>query len=102
MTDAGAIRGENPSERAIALAGWLAEHAVGGLCAIEDDGGWTPLVPRRTDLPHELLRRAEAGPVELVATDRPLRVVFTLAQCLWEGSPELSGSAPGRTADSDA
>lgn len=102
MTSAGVIKGVDPSERALALAGWLAEHGVGGLCALEEDGGWTPLTPRRTDLPRELLVRAETGPVELVATDRPLRVVFTLAECVWEGSPELSGSAPGRSADSDA
>ncbi len=92
MPESGTIVGDTPRERAVRLAGWLAEQGVGGLTL---DG--KPLSVRETDLPGAVEAALAAGePVELVAEG--VTVTITKEACAWSRTPRKAG--PDR-ADND-
>lgn len=70
------VPGTTIRERAIALAGVLAEAGVADL-ALASPEGWVRLTPRQTDLPALLAAAAERPEAELLALDRPIRVALT-------------------------
>lgn len=69
------IAAPQPKDRAILLAGALAEASVTNL-ALATPSGWITLQPRQTDLPSLILDAASRADAELVALDRPIRVVL--------------------------
>lgn len=82
----GHVPGDSPEERAVRLAGRLAELGVARL-ALADDAGWRELLPRDADLPGIILRAlgtsrpADATnpptPPELIGLDRPVSVTLS-------------------------
>lgn len=82
----GEIPGDSPEERAVRLAGRLAELGVARL-ALADDAGWRELLPRGADLPGIILRAygpsrpGDDGdpptPPELIGLDRPVSVTLS-------------------------
>jgi hypothetical protein len=88
----GFIDGDTTEDRAVNAAGWLAERGVTRIGIVGEGGGWTDFVARRTDLPGEIVRRLDGGLVELIALDRPLRVIVTHDECLWQAGDANTGS----------
>ncbi|MGD9693768.1 MAG: hypothetical protein AB7G17_06630 [Phycisphaerales bacterium] len=70
------VPGATPQNRAIALTGALAEAAVTQL-ALASAQGWVPLSVRHTDLPSLILEAASRPDAELLALERPIRVLLT-------------------------
>lgn len=70
------VPGADAPQRAVSLAGALAEAAVTNL-ALASARGWTPLQARQTDLPSLLLEAATLPDAELLALDRPIRITLT-------------------------
>jgi hypothetical protein len=81
----GRIRGEGARDRAIKLAGALAEA---GVETIEIDGG--SFDARETDLPGRLLASLEAGGCTIHCGERGLMAHFEAESCAWSATdPEL-------------
>jgi len=93
MPESGSIPGDTPRERAVNLAGWLAEQGVQELTL-----AGRPLGARETDLPGAInAALEEAGAVDLVSEG--LRVAITREECVWSRTPRKA--EPDR-ADNDA
>ncbi len=70
------VPGPTTYEQAVNLAGALAEAGVAEL-ALTSQAGWSKLAPRHTDLPAVLEAASKQPDAELLALDRPIRVVLT-------------------------
>lgn len=99
------LRGELPGasahDRAVALAGAIAEMGVRRVAlAPGAAGGWVELGARDTDLPGALLaalaRAGEGEGAEVFCLDRPLRFEFGRERCVWLAGDALAAQEFGR------
>ena len=88
----GSVRVGDALGTAALIAGALAEMGVTRVGLVEADGGWRQFEARRTDLPGLIAAAAQRGAVEVMALDRPLRIVATAEGMEWEtGDGEAHG-----------
>ncbi len=95
------VPGVTPRDRAINLAGALAEAAVTQLALVSSQG-WAALDVRHTDLPSLILQAATRPDAELLALDRPIRVVLTPRSLLVFTTDLLLADALLRAQSTDA
>ncbi|MEC9373971.1 MAG: hypothetical protein VYC34_09010, partial [Planctomycetota bacterium] len=81
-------RAEDARALAVMIAGALAEMGVSRVAIVESGGGWRQFEARRTDLPGVIAEALQRGEVEVLALDRPLRMVVRADGMDWETGDE--------------